>query len=156
GKLYRLDVAGGTAFAVSDVPRVLGGAWAADGRILVGQFGGPLASVPASGGTLSPLTTLDTSMGDLAHIWPQVLPGGHFLYRTASKRPENDMLIYAASFEKPNDRVRLVRSDGAALYTPGPDGRGYLLSRRGATLVTQEFDGATLKFSGEPRSIADA
>src|SRR5262249_60693210 len=98
----------------------------------------------------SPLTALDTSMAEGAQNWPQVLPGGHFLYFSGSFRPENYGVIYAASFEKPNERTRLVRSDTGALYTQGPDGRGYLLWRRGGTLVGQEFDGATLRFSGEP------
>src|SRR5262249_46546890 len=118
--------------------------------------GGTLASVPASGGALSPLTAFDTSMADIAHIWPQVLPGGHFLYLGNSRKPENNGVVYAASFEKPNERVRLVTSDTSALYTAGPDGRGYLLWRRGRTVVGQEFDGAALKFSGEPRPLADA
>ena len=156
GKLQRIDVAGGAAFTICSVPRVVGGAWAPDGRILVGIFGGTLASVPASGGALSPLTALDTSMADIAHIWPQVLPGGHFLYLVRSSKPENNDVIYAASFEKPNERVRLVRSDTNALHSLGPDGRGYLLWRRGQALVAQEFDGATFKFAGDPRALADA
>ena len=82
GKLQKLDVAGGPAFVICDVShlRVYGGAWAPDGRILVGIFGGAIASVPASGGTLSPVTTLDRSKGEVVHAWPQVLPGGRFLF----------------------------------------------------------------------------
>ena len=71
------------------------------------------------------------------------------------QQTENHGVIYAASFEKPNERVRLVTSDSNALYTPGPDGRGYLLWGRSGTLVAQEFDAVTLKFSGEPRPLAD-
>ena len=158
GKLQRIDVAGGTAFAICDVPPgINGGAWAPDGRIVVGIYGGPLASVPTSGGVLSPLTTLDASTAETVHAYPQVLPGGRFLYwaQANSGKPEDSMAIYAASFEKPNERVRLVTSDTNALYSPGPDGRGYLLWRRGGTLVGQAFDGATLTFSGEPRPLAD-
>ena len=87
GKLWRIDIAGGNPFAICDLTRIMGGVWAPDGRILVGIFGGTLALVPASGGTLSPLTALDMSMGDRAHVWPQLLPGGHFLYWAASSKP---------------------------------------------------------------------
>ena len=80
GKLQRLDVGGGTIVDVCNTPTTYGGAWASDGRILVGLTGGPIAVVPASGGTLTPLTHFDAAMGDGAHVWPQVLPGGHFLY----------------------------------------------------------------------------
>jgi hypothetical protein len=156
GKLQKLDVAGGPPFVICDVPQVFGGVWAPDGRILVGIFGGAIASVPASGGTLSAVTTLDRSKGDVAHVWPQVLPGGHFLYWGGSTKPEDNGVIYAASFEKPNERVRLITSETSAVYTSGPDGRGYLLWQRGGTLIAQEFDGTTFKFAGEPRPIADA
>jgi Tol biopolymer transport system component len=156
GKLQKLDVAGGPPFVICDVPAVLGGVWASDGRILVGIFGGAIASVPASGGTLSAVTTLDKSKGDVAHVWPQVLPAGHFLYWGGSTKPEDNGVIYAASFDKPNERVRLITSETSAVYTSGPDGRGYLLWQRGGTLIAQEFDGTTFKFAGEPRPIADA
>jgi len=155
GKLWRIDIAGGNPFAICDLTRIMGGVWAPDGRILVGIFGGTLASVPASGGTLSPLTALDMSMGDRAHVWPQLLPGGHFLYWAASSKPEHNGVVYAASFEKPNERISLVTSETRALYATGPDGQGYLLWQRAGTLVAQEFDGATLEFAGEPRPIAE-
>ena len=155
GKLWRIDIAGGNPFAICDLTRIMGGVWAPDGRILVGIFGGTLALVPASGGTLSPLTALDMSMGDRAHVWPQLLPGGHFLYWAASSKPEHNGVVYAASFEKPNERISLVTSETRALYATGPDGQGYLLWQRAGTLVAQEFDGATLEFAGEPRPIAE-
>src|SRR5262249_26960737 len=93
--------------------------------------------------------------GDRAHVWPQVLPGGHFLYWAASTKPEHDGVIYAASFDKPNERVRLVKTETRALYASSPDGHGYLLWQRAGTLVAQELDGATLKFAGEARSLAE-
>ena len=42
-----------------------------------------------------------------------------------------------------------------ALYASSRDGHGHLLWQRSGTLLAQEFDGATLRFSGEPRPIAD-
>ena len=158
GKLQKLDVAGGPAFVICDVShvRVAGGAWAPDGRILLGIFGRSLASVPASGGTLSAFTTLDRSHGEGVHAWPQVLPGGHFLYGGGSSKLEDNVTIYAASFEKPDERVRLVKSDTNALYASGPDGRGYLLWQRNGALVAQEFDSKGLTLVGELRQLADA
>ena len=154
GKLQRIDVTGGPPFAVSDVPLTFGNVWTPDHGILLGLFSGTLATVPASGGTLSPLTTLDKST-EIAHVWPQVLPGGHFLYWGGSSKPEDNGVIYAASFDKPNDRIRLFPSVTRALYAASRDGHGHLLWQRSGTLLAQEFDGATLRFSGEPRPIAD-
>ena len=106
-----------------------------------------LFQVPASGGTPSPLTTLDASRGEALHRWPQVLPGGRFLYLVQGEKPENTG-IYAASLAKPGERMRLLTTDTNALYAPGGDGKGYLLWLRGGTLVAQEFDAGTLKLAG--------
>ena len=78
--------------------------------------------------------------------------------RPGAELSDEDVHQFAGGglLEKPNERVRLVTSDTNALYTSGPDGRGYLLWRRDGTLVAQEFDGATLKFAGEPRPLAEA
>ena len=156
GRLQRLDVAGGTIFDICITPRAFGGAWSSDGRILVGLTGGTIAVVAASGGTLMPLTHFDAAMGDVAHVWPQVLPGGHFLYWSASKVAGNNGVIYAASFEKPDERVKLVTSDTGAVYASNGDRQGYLLWQRNGALVAQAFDGTTLTLSGDPRPIADA
>jgi hypothetical protein len=88
-------------------------------------------------------------------VWPQVLPGGRFLYWVASSKPEHYGVVYAASFEKPNERIGLLTTETRALYASGPDGREYLLWQRAGTLVAQEFNGATLELAGEPRPIAD-
>jgi Tol biopolymer transport system component len=113
-----------------------------------------LFQVSAAGGTPSPLTTLDASRGEVYHRWPQALPGGRFLYSIQSEKPENSG-IYAASFAKPGERVRLLAADTNALYAPGGDGRGYLLWLRGGTLVAQELDTGTLTLVGEPHPVAD-
>jgi hypothetical protein len=78
------------------------------------------------------------------------------LYWTGGNKPEDQNgVVYAASFEKPNERVRLVTTETRALYISGPDGQGYLLWQRAGTVVAQEFDGATLTFAGDPRPIAE-
>jgi Tol biopolymer transport system component len=153
-KLLRVDQAGGAPLAVCDVAVPRGGAWTSDGRILYGVLAGGLFQVFASGGTPSPLTTLDASRGESFHRWPQALPGGRFLYSVQSEKPENTG-IYAASFAKPRERVRLLATETNALYAPGDDGRSYLLWLRGGTLVAQEFNTSALKLEGEPRPVAE-
>ena len=155
GKLWRLDLSRVTPFAICDVPLAFGGSWTLDGRILVGLYNGTLASVPAAGGVLTPLTALNRATGDRAHVWPQVLPGGRFLYLAASDNPEHDGVVYAASLEQPNERTRLVTTNSFAMYTPGRDGTGYLLWQSGSTLVARAFDATTFRFAGEPRPIAE-
>jgi eukaryotic-like serine/threonine-protein kinase len=154
GKLRRVDLAGGAPLAICDVATPRGGAWTSDGRILYGSTTDGLFLVPASGGTPSPLTTLDAARGENYHRWPQVIPGGRFLYWIQSAKPENTG-VYAASFAKPGERMRLLATETNALYAPGGDGRSYLLWLRDGTLVAREFDTGTLKLEGEPHSVAD-
>jgi Tol biopolymer transport system component/predicted Ser/Thr protein kinase len=154
GKLRRVDLAGGAPLVICDVGVPRGGAWSSDGRILFGVLSGGLFQVPASGGTPSRLTKLDASRGEGSHRWPQALPGGRFLYSVPSGKSENTG-IYAASFAKPAERMRLLTTDTNALYAPGGDGRSYLLWLRGGTLVAQQLDIGTLKLEGEPHTVAD-
>ncbi len=153
-ELKRVDLAGGAPLVICKVTGPRGGAWSSDGRILFGMIAGGLFHVPSSGGTPAPLTTLDASRGESFHRWPQVLPGDRFLYWSQSEKPENTG-IYAASFSKPQQPMRLLTTDTNALYTPGGDGKDYLLWLRGGTLLAQEFDAGTLKLEGEPRPVTD-
>jgi eukaryotic-like serine/threonine-protein kinase len=153
-KLMRVDLAVGAPLAVCDAAVVRGAAWSSDGRMLIGTMADGLLQVPASGGTPSPLTTLRVSPGDAFHRWPQVLPGGRFLYWVQSAKSENTG-TYLASLAKPEDRVLILKTNTNALYAPGRDGKSYLLWMRGATLVAQEFDLGTRRLTGESQPLAD-
>jgi len=153
-KLLRVDLAGGAPAKICDVAMLRGGAWTSDGRILYGTLSLGLFQVSASGGTPTPLTTLDAAREESQHVWPQLLPGGRFLYSVSSNKPENRG-IFAASFAKPEERIRLLTSETNALYAPGGNGRNYLLWLRDGTLVAQEFDTGTLRLLGEPHEVAD-
>jgi eukaryotic-like serine/threonine-protein kinase len=155
GKVQRVDLAGGAPLTICDMPggNGRGAAWTSDGRIVLGSLAG-LFQVPASGGTPSPLTKIDAAHGEGSHRWPQLLPGGRFLYWARSGRSE-DNGVYAASFAKPGERVKIVNTDAAAFYASGGDGKNYLLWARGGTLVARELDVASLRLAGEPRPVAD-
>jgi Tol biopolymer transport system component/predicted Ser/Thr protein kinase len=155
-KLQRVDLAGGAPLTICDVPGGAGrgAAWTSDGRVLLGGLAGALFQVPASGGTASPLTKLDASHGEGSHRWPQLLPGGRFLYWARAGRAE-DTAVYAASLGKPAERARLVNTDAGAFYASGGDGKSYLLWMRGGTLVAQDLDVASLRLAGEVHPLAD-
>jgi hypothetical protein len=130
-----------------------GVAWSADGQMVFGSLAGGLLRVPASGGTPSPLTQVDVSRGEASHRFPQVLPGGRFLYWSQASTPENAG-VYVASFAKPAERVFLLQTETGALLTPGGDGKYYLLWLRGGTLIAQEFDTSALKLRGDAHAMA--
>ena len=150
GKLRRIDLAAPAPTAICDTfGPGRGGSWTTDGRILFAALASPILQVPASGGTPKPLTTFDPANGDAAHYWPQVLPGGNFLYLAQSAKPDASG-IYAASLAEPNKRVRLVTTDTNVIYASG-----YLLWMRGATLMAQPFDPKKLTLTGDPAPVAD-
>jgi Tol biopolymer transport system component len=154
--LFRLDTSGGAPVAIGSSGRgsPRGGSWAPEGRILVAGAPSALYQVPASGGRPAPLTTLDSSRSEVLHQWPQALPGGRFLYWARSNIPENTG-IYVASYGKPQERVRLLRTDSQAIYTKDRRGRVYLVWSRNETLVAQEFDLESLQLKGEARSVVE-
>ena len=53
--------------------------------VLTRKLNGPLDVVPATGGVLAKLTELDSSAGEPAHLFPQVLPGGRGVLFTLRK-----------------------------------------------------------------------
>jgi dipeptidyl aminopeptidase/acylaminoacyl peptidase len=154
GKLRRVQKSGGEPLPICDVGVARGGVWMSDHRILYGVLTAGLFLVPDSPGAPSPLTTPDTSRGERDHRWPQVLPGGRFLYWVQSSKPDAQG-IYAASLARPAAAKKLVSADTNGLYAPGADGKGYLLWLRGGTLVAQELDLASLTLTGETHQIAD-
>jgi Tol biopolymer transport system component len=154
GKLQRVDLAGGEPFTICDATAPRGGAWLSDGHILFGSTASGLFQVLAAGGKPSPLTTLDLPNGEGGHRWPQALPGGRFLYWVRSDKTENTG-VFAGSFVKPAQRVRLLTTDTNAMYAAGSKGTDHLLWLRGGTLVAQELNTATLRLTGEPFPVAD-
>jgi Tol biopolymer transport system component len=158
GKLWRIDIAGGTPTQICDVPAGRGGTWNTDGLIIYNAVNdGPLLQVPATGGTPRALTTLDVTRRENSHRYPTFLPDGrHFLYFIRSDDREIRG-IYVGTMERPQDRTRVIPSDFNGVYSPGLDQRsGHLLWLRNGALVAQPFDVEHLSLSGEAVTIADS
>ncbi|HYR43547.1 MAG TPA: protein kinase, partial [Terriglobia bacterium] len=149
GKLKRIDVQGR---GVQEVTRALlggGGTWNRDDVILFN--GSPTAGifrVRAAGGPVVEVTRLDSPPA-IRHLFPYFLPDGrHFLFYVRAG-PEAQG-VYWGDLES-KDRVRLVDSDSAAVYSPS----GHLLFIRQSTLFAQRFDAARRQLLGDPFSIAE-
>jgi Tol biopolymer transport system component len=155
--LQRVDLSRETMSKICDIPTpgvYWGGSWSSDGRILFVIRDRGIFQVPASGGTPSQLTGLDSPHGETNHLYPQTLPGGRFLYGITSVVPENAG-VYAASLQKPTEKVRLLTNATQAEYAPGPGGEGYLLWVRDQTLMAQRFNADKLQLIGESHSLAN-
>ncbi len=157
GKLKRIDIAGGLAKTICDIPDfAMGGSWNRDGVIIFGVYQqGPLQRVPAAGGVASPLTRLDPSRHVTAQYFPIFLPDGrHFLYWQDSTIPENRGVYIGSLDSKPeqqDSRKLLSAAFWPCVYVPSRDsGRGRILFLNDQTLLAQEFD------DKQPETVGDA
>jgi serine/threonine protein kinase/Tol biopolymer transport system component len=136
GGIYRVEAAGGepVLIAQTDTNAPMSGSWSEDGQILFFK-GSIIYSVAASSGKPRQLRT--------GSRFPQVLPGGSFLYWDGTA-------IDAAPIAHPENSKRLVNATGHGVYASG-----YLLWRDGTALLAQKFDPSTLTLSDEPQRILD-
>jgi Tol biopolymer transport system component len=152
-KLKRVDAGGGSAIVVSDGVDGVGGSWGRAGVILVGQAGGPLLQVPASGGSPKPVTRLDASLHETSHRYPFFLPDGrHFLYlalNLAGAPDDKANQVCAGALDSPDVR-RLLPGVSSPVYASGR-----LLLARDRNLVAQRFDPGRLEVGGEPETLAE-
>src|SRR5260370_19049294 len=152
GKLKTTDLNGRVPIAIPDAPAPRGGSWSAAGDILFEpDSNAALMRVCGSGGSVEPVTHLDSAV-HTSHRWPFFLPDGkHFLYLAISHDPtkaSNDAVFYASLDGRENRK--LLPSLSNAVYA-----NGYLLFARDTQLLAQAFDPATGKLGGAPQRVAD-
>ena len=157
-KLKRLDLAGGPAVTLADVPRAdpnHPGAWSRDGTILFGCSCG-LDSVSSSGGAVTTLRKVDAGIKETAYGAPQFLPNGNrFIYFVASTDPKVQG-VYASSLADPSQRTLVLNTIGKAVYAPPRGGGpGHLLWMENQTLQARPFDSDSLQWRGDPVSLAE-
>jgi Tol biopolymer transport system component len=155
GKLKKIDVTGGPPVLLCDAPDARGGAWSKSDIIVFAPkvMAGGLESVPAAGGTPSPVATHKASGGMSSNRWPEFLPDGkHFLYLSGDlSAPGTSRLgIYLGAVGTDEEKF-LIQADSDALYAPP----GYLLFLRGDTLMAQKFDAGSQKLEGEVFPVAE-
>ena len=153
GKLKKLELSGGRAQIICDAPSARGGTWNKDGVILFtpdARAGVGLYRVAASGGTVTPVSKLDTSRGELSHRWPMFLPDGtHYLYMAANFAGQKDVdAIFVGSLDSDEKRFVVKAAANAAYAEPG-----YLLFYRDKALLAQRFDLKRFALRGEPTTV---
>jgi eukaryotic-like serine/threonine-protein kinase len=153
GKLKKLELLGGRAQIICDAPSARGGSWNKDGVILFtpdARSGVGLYRVMASGGTVTPVSKLDTNRGELSHRWPMFLPDGtHYLYMAANFAGRKGVdAIFVGSLDSNEKRFVVEATANAAYAAPG-----YLLFYRDKALLAQRFDLKRFALTGEPATI---
>jgi Tol biopolymer transport system component len=151
-KLKRIEVSGEVPVTICGSTLGRGGSWNQDGTIVAAlSYNTGLSRVPASGGTPTPVTTID-NVHYSSNRWPWFLPDGkHFLYiavkHNAPTSPET--AVFLASLDGKENRL-LFHTLSNAIYASGR-----LLFERENSLVAQTFDPSNGKFSGEPQTLSE-
>ncbi|HKV81936.1 MAG TPA: protein kinase [Candidatus Sulfotelmatobacter sp.] len=153
GKLKKLEISGGPVQIVCDAPSGRGGTWNKDGVIVFtpdARSGEGLYHVSASGGTVTPLSTLDKNRRELSHRWPMFLPdGSHYLYMATNFAGQKGAdAIFVGSLDS-NEKHFVVEASANAAYA-APE---YLLFYRDKTLFAQPFDLKRFALTGEARVV---
>src|SRR5262249_8958288 len=73
GKLVKANEDGSAQQTLCSLPHISGGAWTRQGWIVLGRDDGPIFRVRDTGGSPEPVTTLDSSRGEHAHEYPDLL-----------------------------------------------------------------------------------
>ena len=142
GALKKISLAGGPPVTIcAGCNTRAGGTWGPDDVILIGEGGGGLRMVPASGGDPTAVTTL--AEGETIHRQAEILPGGKALLFTALTGTIETATIELYSLDT-GERRRLV--DGThPFYAP----TGHIVFVREQSLWAIPFDVETLETKGE-------
>jgi DNA-binding winged helix-turn-helix (wHTH) protein/Tol biopolymer transport system component len=149
GRLKRIDLVTGSIQSIAAVAASTdpGGAWSGRGVVMFNGLRTGLFSIPATGGDVAVVTSLDPAAQEVAHRFPQFLPDGrHFLFFIDSVQPERRG-TYVGSLDA-KERVRLVEQP--AHYAPP----GFLLYVRDRALLAQPFDAGRLQLTAAPSTLA--
>ncbi len=163
-KLNKISVEGGAVIPLADM-RGFSSSWGDDGDIIFGTMmgnglidtvmGNGLMMVPSSGGTATPVTEL--ASGELAHGYPQFLPGGKAVLFTAYRNPGADVDKASIDVISLADRRRktLVRGGANAHYVTASNGSGHLVHSNKGTLFAIAFDLNQLVTRGPAAPVLD-
>jgi eukaryotic-like serine/threonine-protein kinase len=155
GKLKSISVAGGQPQVLCDASDGGGGAWNMQDTILFSPAThgeSALVRVSASGGATTPVTTLDATLGQTNHLWPQFLPDGRrFLYTIRGGATAGVYVGDLDSDEQTRLTLERLTEYSSVAYTP----EGYLLFTRGRTLLAQQFDAKDLTARGDVFRVAE-
>jgi eukaryotic-like serine/threonine-protein kinase len=152
GKLKKVPAGGGPAQVLTELQNsIRGGAWNEQGVIIFGSGSGVLR-LPDTGGSASPVTTLETARGENMHVVQAFLPDGkHFLYVRNSAGQMAGLCVGSLDSKPEEQGLAPLMPAGVVVGYAS----GYLFLVRDGTLSAQRFDTNTLRLEGDWIPLAE-
>jgi Tol biopolymer transport system component len=145
GALKKISLDGGAPQLIAETPYFAGAAWAPDNTIIYTPvFTGGLWKTDADGGRPRRLTTPEVTKGEHAHLYPEVLPGGHAVLFTIWKGGPADECEIAVLSTETGEKHVLFQGGYHARYVS----TGHILYERSGNLMQIPFDLKRLRVSG--------
>lgn len=128
-----------------------GASWGPDDTIIFseGQLG--MFRVPGAGGKPTAVTTPDTKQGEVAHWWPEVLPGGEAVLFTIVKGLGVENMEIAVLDLTTGERRTLLAGGSRPRYAP----TGHIIYGVNGTLMAVPFDPDRLQLTGNAVPVAE-
>ena len=127
------------------------GTWGEDDSIVISEgYPSALLRVHASTGAVEEATTLDTGRGEVAHYWPELLPGGKAFLYTAVIMPSERRDIVGKFLD--SEESRLLIENGAS---PQYVRTGHIVFAREGALFAVGFDAERLEVTAEPFPVIE-
>ena len=102
--------------------------------------------VSANGGEPETLTTVDEGRGEIAHRWPELLPGGRAVLFTNARGVRTENREIGLLDLATGERSGLIRTGSNPHYSP----TGHIVYGLGAALRAVSFDLDKLRVTGDP------
>jgi Tol biopolymer transport system component len=135
-----------------EVDSTTGGAWGIDDRITFGRENS-LWQIPASGGVVTQLTTLNTEKGEVLHAFPSVIAGSSaLLFVNITEEGRGSAQIEILSDANGVQRRQKMIDAGTS---PAHVAHGYLVFFRDGALLAAPFDRDRLQMSGPAMKVIE-
>jgi eukaryotic-like serine/threonine-protein kinase len=153
--LQKVSISGGPPVRLLPIGGALAGAtWGSDGTIIYATAArdSGLWRISDAGGDPAVLTKPDRAHGELGHVNPEFLPGGHAVLFTIRTTEGSEATQIAVLDLRTGNIKVLVRGGSDARYIP----TGYLLYNAGGSLRVAGFNLDRLEVSGTPVPVPES
>jgi serine/threonine-protein kinase len=153
GNANKISVDGGAVVPLGEVSNFTGASWGEDGSIFMGVQGKGVVRIREGGG--QPETIVAPGNGEIALVFPQILPGGKAVLFSAYTAPNPDAASIEVITLPDRHRKKVSRGGTSPRYIATSNGAGYLVYLNKATLFAIPFDLEKLETSGTAVPILD-